>query len=542
MSDSQDRDRPSRPGLTTERTVRRQPGDGGYRRLGIGPGECHTRLGDAGEAADGTAETVLRLVQVSDFQLADFTSPTRLEFLQRIGDEPTWAQMVPSYRPQEFAAVAQVEALARTVRALAEAGRPADLVLTTGDNTDNQQVNELDQFIALMSGGARTRSFPPDTRPGTGTAGDPDPAYYHPDPEVADEWKDTRGFPGYARALRDSAREFVSTGFGVRWLACFGNHDALVQGRAPGSPGVAALLAGEAKPVLLDEATRAATDASDTPAMELYQHDPARFSGGPTAPVAADPDRRLFDRARFVAATRGADAAEAAEAAEAGGVAYFADEPHPAVRLLVLDTTNPGGHVDGSLGTEQFRWLRAQLDGALASDQLVVVASHHGLSTMTNGYVARDESGAARPGQDLPRVLGPEIEELLLSYPNVALWLSGHTHRNRVGAVGPDGQGFWQVSTSATIDWPCQARLVEIAVEGDHVLLRLTMLDHLAHAAPGDEDSPLLRVAAAGREIAANILDGVGGDRAEGATADRNVELTVRVPDGVLKALADRRP
>ena len=536
MSDSQDRDGPSRPGLTTERTVRRQPGGGGYQRLGIGAGERHSRLGGAGETAGGAAGTVLRLVQVTDFQLADFSSPARLEFLQRMGGEPTWAQMVPSYRPQEFAAVAQVEALARTVRALEEAGLPADLVLTTGDNTDNQQVNELDQFTALMNGGERTRSFPQGIRPGTGTTGDPDPAYYHPDPEVADEWKDARGFPGYAGALRDSAREFVTSGFGVRWLACFGNHDAMVQGRAPGTPGVDALLAGGTKPVLLDEATRAATDASDTSAMELYQHDPARFSGGPAAPVPADPGRRLFERARFVAATRGADGQEAE------GVAYFADEPHPAVRLLVLDTTNPGGHVDGSVGTAQFRWLRMQLDAALENDQLVVVASHHGLSTMTNGYVARDGSGVARPGQDLPRVLGPEIEELLTSHPNTALWLSGHTHRNRVGAVGSGEHGFWQVSTSATIDWPCQARLIEIAVEGDHVLLRLTMLDHLAHAAPDDEDSPLLRVAAAGREIAANILDGVGGERAEGAAADRNVELAVRVPDGVLKALAEKRP
>jgi metallophosphoesterase (TIGR03767 family) len=557
MADAQDSAGPSRPGLTTEHTVRRLPAEGGYHRLGLAAGERHLRrseLGDGGDSAGGGADAgqsavVLRLVQVSDFQLADLTSPTRLEFLQRLAGDPTWAQMVPSYRPQEFTAVAQVEAIARTVRELARAGRPADLVVTTGDNTDNQQVNELEQFTALMDGGSSTRSIPEGVQPGTGARGAADPAYYHPDAAVEDRWKSELGFPAYREALRQAAAEFTTTGFGVPWVAAFGNHDALVQGRAPGTPEVAALLQGLEKPVLLDEETRAATPHAGEPAMELYQHDPARFSRGPAAPIEADAGRRLFGRAEFLAATRGTGGTGGTDGA-GDAVAYFAEQPHPAVRLLVLDTVNPGGHVDGSIGAVQLGWLREQLAAAQAADQLVVLASHHGLSTMTNGYIAHDEAGRVRPGQDLPRALGPEIEDLLLAHPNVALWLSGHTHRNRVGAVGAGdtgdagGRGFWQISSSAMIDWPCQARMIEIAVEGEQVLLRCTMLDHLAHAAPEDEDedgygdtNPLLRVASVGRELAANILDGVGGELAEGTREDRNVELLVPVSERVRIAL-----
>src|SRR5260370_29466846 len=62
--------------------------------------------------------------------------------------------------------------------------------------------------------------------------------------------------------------------------------------------------------------------------------------------------------------------------------------------------------------------------------------------------------------------------ELLLHFRNVVLWLNGHIHGNRITArPGPaGGHGFWEVTTSSLVDWPCQARLVGLFHAGDGFL------------------------------------------------------------------------
>src|SRR5258708_20574888 len=62
-----------------------------------------------------------------------------------------------------------------------------------------------------------------------------------------------------------------------------------------------------------------------------------------------------------------------------------------------------------------------------------------------------------------------EVLELLLRFRNVVLWLNGHIHANRIAPrVGRDGgHSFWEVTTSSLVDWPCQARLVELFEAGD---------------------------------------------------------------------------
>ena len=52
-------------------------------------------------------------------------------------------------------------------------------------------------------------------------------------------------------------------------------------------------------------------------------------------------------------------------------------------------------------------------------DRLFVIFSHHTIGSMNN---------AAGVG----RVLGPAVRDLLLRFPNVVLWVNGHTHRNTV--------------------------------------------------------------------------------------------------------------
>ena len=80
------------------------------------------------------------------------------------------------------------------------------------------------------------------------------------------------------------------------------------------------------------------------------------------------------------------------------------------------------------------------------------------------------------------------------------------------------------------MDWPCQARLIELhAVGSAQLVIRTTMIDHAAPARPGDADG-LQRLASLHRELAANEPHGVGGPQAHGRRQDRNVELVLPAP------------
>jgi hypothetical protein len=141
----------------------------------------------------------------------------------------------------------------------------------------------------------------------------------------------------------------------------------------------------------------------------------------------------------------------------ADGTAYYAFD-RGLITFIVLDTVNQGGGPNGSLDQNQFRWLERQLTAA--SSRLLIVFSHRTIATMDNPLLAPGEAG--------PRVLGPQVRDLLLRFPNVIAWVNGHTHHYQViGHARPAGSpfagGFWEVNTASHIDWPQQSRLVEVA-------------------------------------------------------------------------------
>ncbi|HEX7461514.1 MAG TPA: hypothetical protein VF317_05015, partial [Dermatophilaceae bacterium] len=53
-------------------------------------------------------------------------------------------------------------------------------------------------------------------------------------------------------------------------------------------------------------------------------------------------------------------------------------------------------------------------------DKYIAIFSHHTIGTMDNVPAGSDRIG------------GPEVRDLLLRYPNVIVWVNGHTHRNEV--------------------------------------------------------------------------------------------------------------
>ncbi|SDT39152.1 TIGR03767 family metallophosphoesterase [Microlunatus soli] len=515
------------PRDTTQATIIRtapQP-DTGYRRLTAGPAEQHRARTEliTGSAWSLPDRPVGRLVQVTDFQLADLVSPSRLEFLQRLAGVPAWRRMLPAYRPQEFLLLQAIEAILRTIRELAtEPGRGFDAVITTGDNTDSAQLNELQTFLTLMNGGPIRPGDPNDGLDSTVSASGNE-YYWNPEPTSRDRWKTERGLPNHPGALAAAARPFEAGGLGAPWLACFGNHDCLVQGRAPAPPGYDDFLTGGSKPsdrpLDRDPSDPQSTQRPDT--LDAYCDDPLIFSTAAPHDIEALPERRMIDKATYVRLHRetGQQPAGHGFTAEnaADGTAYYSYDAIDGLRLIILDTTNPAGGVDGCVDERQFGWLAGELGSA--GERLVIICSHHGLSTLTNATGDGTWGGRLR--------LADEVEELLHRHGSVIAWLSGHTHVNKVTPrPGPSG-GFWEISTSSIAEWPVQVRELEVFATDEGIAIRATMIDSAVAPEPtGDLD--LDDLAGLHREVAANDPGSVGGLDAEGTPQDRNVVLYLR--------------
>ena len=92
------------------------------------------------------------------------------------------------------------------------------------------------------------------------------------------------------------------------------------------------------------------------------------------------------------------------------------------------------------------------------------------------------------------------MHALLTAHSSVVLWLAGHTHAI---AATPFGT-YWQVVAPALIDWPQQARIVEIARGAGVLTVAATMLDHAGEAPWSGGIDSIEGLAGLSRELAAN--------------------------------------
>jgi metallophosphoesterase (TIGR03767 family) len=276
----------------------------------------------------------------------------------------------------------------------------------------------------------------------------------------------------------------------------------------------------------------------------LLQQDPSaislQLSQGGHRFVTPDANRRIVDRVTTVNEhfnTTGTPVGHGFSATNiSSGTAYYTFDIGR-MRALVLDTVVSAGGPEGSLDRTQFTWLEAQLQAVSSrwiapngdvvsragrADRYVALFSHHTIATMTNVPTGSD------------RASGAEMAAMLLRYPNVILWVNGHTHRNQVlpharpsGAAV--GGGFWELNTAAHIDWPQQSRTVEVVDNLDGTLSIFgTILDHDGAVTPSGLSSTSA-LASLSREIAANDWQ-ERSDRRRGDIGDRNVELLVPAP------------
>jgi metallophosphoesterase (TIGR03767 family) len=526
---------------------------GAYRALAFTDGEKHLvrtdLLGGDGWAGPTAARTPLRcFVHLTDLQLADVQSPARFEFFNREFADPRFVGLVPVQRPQEALTPHAVDAMVRAVNAVQVApvtGAQLELVVTTGDSIDNAQWNELVAVLDLLEGGRVRLDSGANRYEGVQATDWPDDIFWRPDggPDPPDVFRSAFGFPEYPGLLDAAISAFQAGGLRLPWLACYGNHEALIQGVGVITPGIAAALVGGSKP------SRIKDGVSADDALEIFTSTVDAFMSGEPLPVSADPDRRALTRQQFVDAHFRAGARPLGhgftETNRRHGTAYYVHDVG-SMRFITLDTACTAGGAGGSIDEEQVTWLTQQLvdvhsayraaDGSTLRtsnpDRLVILLSHHGPDTLTN-------TRGAQPGPNGTRIVGAaDLLALLHRFPNVVLWINGHTHTNSV-TPRPDRsdpqRGFWEVTTCAVVDWPCQARVVELVDEGDGSLsIICTMIDH---EGPTMESGTWpaggwsgVQLAGLHRELAANVPWAGLDSHLAGTPADRNVVLRLRAP------------
>lgn len=514
-----------------------------YRQLEEGPGEPRVLRKDLASAARPPVtgrRSLVHLAQVSDLQLADVQSPGRFEFFERLRGLPGTGSFVPAQRPQEAMLVHALGSVLETLGSCtsAETGAPVDLVVATGDNLDNAQWNELSWYISVMAGGVVDLGA---GMPYGGVQGAdwPSDLFWKPD-GGGDRWRVDFGFPTIEGVLERALSKLDAPGLAMPWVSCYGNHDGLAFGESiPTYEYRDALLGGE-KPCALPP------DFDPFEREEELFERPELFLKGPARPVRADADRRVVGRKEFVEAHMAAPGLPRGHgyswANVEAGTTYFSYAASPLVNLIVLDTANLDGYHEGSIGAKQLAWLECELLGCHSrclsadgremrpggEDRLVVLASHHGSRKLSNL-----RQSAVGFEDDHPRYGRDVLEHLLSRFPNVVLWLNGHTHVNEIALHRSAAGGYAEVTTCSVADWPSQARSVEIVSNGDGSLSILTtMVNHLAPVVPNHalSDGDPLALASLHRELAANVPLGGLGSSLEGLPPDRNCDILLQSP------------
>lgn len=530
-------------GTTLER-VAAPTGSGDYRRLHEGPGwpvVTRTELAHGSSSRDDRRSPIASFVQFTDIHFKDAQSPARFEYLHPL--------ISAAFHPQETLTTQGGTALVRRVNSLRSGpftGLAPQLVVCTGDNTDNHEHVELDWYLTAFSGGTIT----PDTGElGTyeGVQNSNAELYWNPGHSGSDRYKQ-QGFPYLPDLLAASLQPFTSPGLRIPWYAVFGNHDDSVSGTLPPDfPPLDALYTGGLKLEGLsspDDAKKLADTMTNNPraGAKLVPH-----LQGPVRKVTPDERRRPFTPKEFMAAHlqtsvdgpgphgHGFDEQNVAE--ETG---YYTFPLADGVVGISLDTTCRAGFVDGSIGTEQLRWVERTLtagssryyddDGNVVrhrvSDTFFVLFSHHTSKTMDN-LVADPRRPFER------RHSGDELVALLHRFPNVIAWVNGHTHRNQIipqSGKHPE-QAFWEINTASHIDYPQHGRIIELADNGDGtVSLFTTLIEADSPYAADHSDTSPRGLASLYRELSYNDIHRE--DERIGKASDHNTELLLTNPLG----------
>lgn len=512
---------PGGAGTTLESVAAPRGSGGGYRRLGDGPGwprVVRTDLADARDGRDRRRTTIASFVQFTDLHLTDVQHPLRYEFF-RAGGEGAW-------RPHEALTLPGVVSLVERVNRLRRGpatGSPLKFVITTGDNGDENAKIEAEWFLTALSGG-RMDPNTGDPRRYEGVQNSGLKLYWHPDSSLRDQDK-ALGYPRIDGYLAAAMRRVNSPGLNIPWYSTFGNHDLLSGGCYPaagsfihdvavGGKKLYTVSADEAKWLMDGEAH--GVDPKGKRIEELLRKHKKELRS-----VTPDPRRAPLTQRQYVAmhldrrfTGRGPVGHGYTKDNLDSGRLYYSFRVSDRVVGISLDSTDPGGHYQGSLGTAQLDWLDRTL--AAHRDDYALVFSHHPSWSMDNFTPDPNRPDEKRHG-------GDEIIALLRRHPNVLAWINGHSHRNRIRPRGT----FWEIATASHVDYPQLARVIEITDNRDGtVSLHTTLIESAAPHRTDYHDLSQTGLASLYRELAFNA-PGKDGSLV-GDAKDRNTELLLK--------------
>ncbi len=539
----------------------------GDNRLERVAGESHVMRTDLGGTVPAGARPtpVLAFAHLADAQLVDEESPARVELVDFIGGDPFGS----AYRPQEGLTPHVLNEQLRAIRALGRGPAtlgPIRFVMTGGDNIDNAQYNETRWFINIMDGGDVVRPDSGQTSTcklrnqplysgmrGAGRFYEPNgrndgPGY---SPSMAANRRATRrsvASRDYRGLFERMNRPFRAAGAGIPWYTVYGNHDGLVQGNFAQSDVFQRVAVGcrkvthysrdaltQIRPLLEggvtpEERTRIIQitfgDYLDTWTVP-------REHRGLFKTVPSDWRRRFLSKQSWILehfTTWGRPRGHGfTEANVASGDAYYSFRPVAGIRFVAVDTVADNSS-SGNIDDAQFRWLESQLAAADAAAELVIVFGHHSIASMS------------APGSGVR--LGGEVEALLLQHRRVLAYVAGHEHQNRIEPHRrTGGSGFWEIVTASHLDWPQQARVIELAELGDAFAIYTTAVDHLGPPVPPKAPRRPSRIASAAevqrlasiaRELSFNDPQAENGDdgwpNRRGTRTDRNTALVIPRP------------
>jgi len=479
---------------TTLESVAARVSATGYTRLRAGHGwplVVRSELAEAKRGRDDTRDALACFVQFTDVHVVDDESPVRFEYVHPFTGS--------AYRPHEILSTQGTSSLVRRVNSLVAGGnggpftgRPYDCMVSTGDNTDNHEHVELDWLMASFNGGTITPSTGDPLRY-EGVQNSGVPLYWNPESTMRDLYKD-HGFPHIPGLLSAAIKQFEAPGIDLPWYSVFGNHDDSVEGTLPsGIPFFDDAYVGNLKieGASSDAAARNLVDAMATRPQEVAALVPQ--AAGIVRTVTADPRRAPFTPQQYIAAhlekknkgRHGPVGHGFAEGSDISGIAYYTFSIGKGITGITMDSTNRIGFTDGSLGDAQFRWIERVLTAGssryfdstghqsthAAPDTYFILFSHHTSTTMNN--LLPDPANLFEP-----RHSGPELVALLQRFPNVLAWVNGHTHVNDINPrMGPTlERSFWEINTASHIDYPQQARLLEVVDNHDSTLSIFTTL------------------------------------------------------------------
>jgi len=558
-------------GTTLDKTIAVAEGTDKYKRLTYQPGWpliVRQELVVASPGRTETRRTIVSFAHLTDMHITDAQSPARNPFARKSGiDYRT------DFRNQGLLTLQVGEAMVRKINSLTEGpatGAPLSFAISTGDNGDGRQVNELKNYVALLDGGRIAANSS-----GQGYIGVQDDfvlagrddiydQYWHPDRPPkgvpADRFKRDYDFPEYPGLLQAATTDFNATGLNVPWYSGNGNHDGTLVGyfraRAPQNqlywnPIGTGNIPDLGSQLFLDLPAGMSISAFEgclglpTPECVAKVFSPDRVR----RPVPANPDRAQYLTDDFLdlhfqsPPKPGPVGHGFTERNKKEKTLYYTFDIAPEIVGIMLDTVNVSGKDDGSIGSIQAKWLEDELrknssnyvatNGEVVStgnaDKLVVLFSHHNLLTMGN-----DTSLADDP--DPVKILGDDLKNTILRYRNVVLWVNGHSHVNRIWShksfdtTKDLRSAFWEINTASHIDYPQQSRVIELADNGDGTLsIFATLLDHMAPPQASDGPFDVLDMAAISRELSVNDPDFFPTVQI-GGPGDRNVELLIEKP------------